>query len=325
MAIATHHHFLRCRIFEEIAIMESVDLRCFEVVAETRNLTRAAQILNTVQSNVTKRIKRLEDELGTELLSRHSRGVSLTSSGEALFPFAVRTRQIMEDAASLVGTKQPNKVSGILRIGTLETVAAVRLPSILIRYSELFPDVEVILRTGTSRELRDQVLDHRLDGAFVGGITGQENLEETEMWSEELVLVGPTSFRGKASLRNMSEVRILVFRTGCSYRSYVEAFLTNLGVNSIRQIELGTLEGILGCVSAGLGISLLPKRVIEESVYKTKLSVHKFSGQHSIVPTVFIRRANSYVSVALSHFVRVASAKQKDENTKTQKAAAMAV
>ncbi|HZU30838.1 MAG TPA: LysR family transcriptional regulator [Candidatus Angelobacter sp.] len=301
--------------------MESVDLRCFEVVAETKNLTRAAQILNTVQSNVTKRIKRLEDELGTELLSRHSRGVSLTESGEALFPFAVRTRQIMEDAASSVGTRQSKKVSGILRIGSLETVAAVRLPSILIRYAELFPNVEVVLRTGTSRELRDQVLDHKLDGAFVGGRTGQESLEESEMWNEEVVLVGSSSFRGKVSLSGMSEVRILVFRTGCSYRSYIEAFLTNLGVNAIRQIELGTLEGILGCVSAGLGITMLPKSVIDESVYRTKLSTHRLTGQHSIVPTVFVRRANSYVSAAMTQFMGVAALAHKNGNKKKASAA----
>jgi DNA-binding transcriptional LysR family regulator len=214
------------------------------------------------------------------------------------------------------------RIQWILRIGSLETVAAVRLPSILIRYAELFPNVEVVLRTGTSRELRDQVLDHRLDGAFVGGRTGQESLQENEMWNEEVVLVGSSSFRGKVSLGAMSEVRILVFRTGCSYRSYIEAFLTNLGVNAIRQIELGTLEGILGCVSAGLGITMLPKSVIDESGYRTKLSVHKLTGQHSIVPTVFVRRANSYVSTAMTQFMGIAAAEHK--NGKKRSSAAIA-
>ncbi len=287
--------------------MDSLDLRYFEVVAQAQNLTRAAQVLNTVQSNVTARIKRLETELGTVLLSRHSRGVSLTDAGEALLPYALRVRQALEEAESSVVTKEPDRVAGVLRIGSLETVAAIRLPRILMRFADLYPQVDVVLRTGTSRELREQVLAHRLDGAFVADRTGSAQLEETRLWDEELVLAGPASFRGKASLSGADEVRILVFRAGCSYRSYLEAYLTGCGVHSTRQIELGTLEGILGCVSAGLGITLLPKRVIEESAYGRKLSVHKLKGVRAVVPTMFARRANTYLSPALKRFLATAA------------------
>jgi DNA-binding transcriptional LysR family regulator len=286
--------------------MESSDLRFFEVVAQTQNITRAARILNTVQSNVTGRIKRLEEELGTQLLTRNSRGVSLTTAGTALLPFAVRVRQLLDEASDSVGKNPSQHVDGVLRIGTIETIAAVHLPPVLIRYSELFPKVEVVLRTGTSRELRDEILSHRLDGAFVGGLTGHESLQETVLWEDELVLVGPASFHWETPLRSMSEVRVLVFRTGCSYRSYLEEFLTNSGIHAVRQIELGTLEGILGCVSAGLGITLLPRRVVEPSVYRGRLSIHELPGRHAVVPTVFIHRNDSYVGPALRHFVATA-------------------
>jgi LysR family transcriptional regulator, cell division regulator len=287
--------------------VDSLDLRFFEVVAQTQNLTRAAQVLNTVQSNVTGRIKRLESELGAALLSRHSRGVSLTDAGEALLPYALRVRQALEEAESSVGTKEAEKVAGVLRIGSLETVAAIRLPAILMRFADLYPKIDVVLRTGTSRELRDQVLAHRLDGAFVADRTGSAQFQEIRLWDEELVLAGPASFRGKASLSGMNEVRILVFRAGCSYRSYLEAFLTDSGVNSIRQVELGTLEGILGCVSAGMGITLLPKKVIEDSAYSRSLSIHKLKGVRPVVPTMFIRRANAYTSPALKCFLATAA------------------
>ena len=282
--------------------MESVDLRFFEVVAETKNLTRAAQVLNTVQSNVTGRIKRLEDELGTELLHRHSRGVSLTAAGESLLPFAIKVRQVMEDAASSFGAKS-TKVRGALRIGAPDPVAAVRLPPILLRFAELFPEVEVTLRTGVSSELREQVLDHKLDGAFVSGSAGHEDLHGTEMWTEELMLVGARGFRGVDSVSEMDQVKVLVFRSGCTYRSYLETLIANLGIHSIKQIELGTLEGILGCVSADLGITLLPRKLIEQSSYRTRVSMHQLKGQSSVLPTLFVRRANSYVSSAMSHFI----------------------
>ncbi len=80
------------------------------------------------------------------------------------------------------------------------------------------------------------------------------------MWEEELVLVGPASFRPE-SLRNAGEIRVLVFRNGCSYRRQLETFLTNVGVPNVRQIEMGTLEGILGCVASspfGVGVLIMP-------------------------------------------------------------------
>jgi DNA-binding transcriptional LysR family regulator len=153
----------------------------------------------------------------------------------------------------------------------------------------------------------------------VAGKTGVGALEETEMCSEELALIGPAAFNGKAALKKSGAVRVLVFRTGCSYRRYLESFLVDLGINQIRAIELGTLEGILGCVSAGLGITLLPKAVVEQSPYKNNLSVHGIASPHSIVPTFFIRRANSYTNLALKHFMETAAAQLKNGTRRAAK------
>lgn len=286
--------------------MESTDLRFFEIVARAGNLTHAAERLNTVQSNVTARIKRLEDELGVVLLQRHSRGVSLTPAGEELLPFAIRVGQTIEEARKALSNGNGRPPRGLLRIGTLETTAAVRLPAILMRFAEECPQVEVSLRTGTSRELRDEVIAHRIDGAFVAGCVKDPKLTQTVMWEEELVMVGPESFHPR-SLRDAAEVRVLVFRNGCSYRTYLEAFLANSGVTSVRQVELGTLEGIIGCVAAGMGLTMLPKRVVEESPYRQRLSIHKLAGIPAKVPTVFVHRADLYVSSALGRFIQNAA------------------
>src|SRR5579871_6159445 len=105
--------------------MDAGDLRFFEAVARLGGMNRAAAELHTVQSNVTARVKLLEDQLGTPLFERHSRGVSLTAAGRRLVPYAARVAQLLSEARRAVvddGTPR-----GPLSLGSLETTAALRL------------------------------------------------------------------------------------------------------------------------------------------------------------------------------------------------------
>ncbi len=78
--------------------MDASALKIFEVVARLGGMNRAAQELNTVQSNVTHRVRLLEDELGTRLFERHSRGVTLTEAGHRLLPYAQRAEHLLDEA-----------------------------------------------------------------------------------------------------------------------------------------------------------------------------------------------------------------------------------
>src|SRR5215210_282454 len=147
--------------------MDVADLVTFEAVARSGSMTRAAQELVTVQSNVTARVQRLEQELGVPLFYRHSRGVTLTSAGERLTPYAERIRQLMEEARHAV--QEASHPGGPLRVGSLETTASLRLPPILTAYATAYPDVDIILQTGTTAELVAAVLDRRMEAALVAG------------------------------------------------------------------------------------------------------------------------------------------------------------
>src|SRR5215207_8007114 len=102
--------------------MELADLATFEAVARRGNMTRAADDLATVQSNVTARIQQLEQELGVPLFYRHSRGVTLTRAGEQLVPYAERVRQLVEEARRRL--RDADQPSGPLHVGSLESTAA---------------------------------------------------------------------------------------------------------------------------------------------------------------------------------------------------------
>src|SRR6201995_2842186 len=109
--------------------MELTDLVTFSAVARSGGIARAAEALNTVQSNVTQRIKALETEIGTALFERHSRGMTLTGPGRRLLPYAQKMAALSREA--LLAARDDGDAKGPLAICSMETTAAVRLPSLL--------------------------------------------------------------------------------------------------------------------------------------------------------------------------------------------------
>src|SRR5258708_7186931 len=144
--------------------MELSDIQTFAAVARTGGITRAAEVLNTVQSNVTQRVKALEAEIGTPLFERHSRGMTLTGAGRRLLPYAQRMAALSREA--VLAARDDGEPKGPLAIGSMETTAAVRLPSLLAHFPRRFPPVRLSLRTAPSADLVSAGLDGTLDGAF---------------------------------------------------------------------------------------------------------------------------------------------------------------
>src|SRR3569623_834749 len=169
------------------ATMELSDLQTFAAVARTGGITRAAQELNTVQSNVTQRVKALEAEIGTPLFERHSRGMTLTGAGKRLLPYAQKMAALAREA--VLAACDDGEPKGPLAIGSMETTAAVRLPPLLADFHRRFPAVRLSLRTAPTADLVAAVLDVTLDGAFVAGPIEHADLATSSAFREELVLV----------------------------------------------------------------------------------------------------------------------------------------
>ena len=284
--------------------MDAADLRVFQCVASCGSMNKAALELNTVQSNVTARIKALEDELGFELFERTNRGVTLTAAGGRLLPFASRAARVLDDARRAVADQ--GSPAGPLVIGSLETTAALRLSPVLTEFATTYPAVDFTLRTGTSRELIDQVLDHTLEGAYVCGPVNHPDLLVEPFVREELVLLTAPSVANFDTLAAMPELKIIVLRIGCSYRLHLEALLARRGIVGVRCLEFGTLEAIFSCVSAGLGVTLLPKALLGSVWDHRRVGTHILPNAEKWVDTVFIRHREAYASSALRAFLDLA-------------------
>src|SRR6202012_6287385 len=168
-------------------LMELIDLVTFSAVARAGGITRPADELNTVQSNVTQRIKALEAEIGTALFERHSRGMTLTGAGRRLLPYAQQMAALSREA--VLAARDDGVPKGPLAIGSMETTAAVRLPSLLAEFHRRFPAVRLSLRAAPTADLVAAVLDGTLDGAFVAGPIDHAGLASVIAFREEVVLV----------------------------------------------------------------------------------------------------------------------------------------
>ena len=131
--------------------MDSNALKVFLAVAEEGSVSRAAERLHCVQSNVTTRLRKLETDLGVELFHRTRKGMELSSAGNLLLPYARSVAHLLHEArAALAPSSAPR---GPLRLGAMDTAAVVHLPALLACYHRDHPDVDLQLSTGASGEM----------------------------------------------------------------------------------------------------------------------------------------------------------------------------
>ncbi|WP_276735195.1 LysR family transcriptional regulator [Bacillus sp. (in: firmicutes)] len=277
--------------------MESGDLKIFQAVAREGSITKAAQMLNYVQSNVTARIHNLEEDLNIRLFHRTNRGMKLTVAGENLLQYADQVLALLDEAEKSAQMSQQPK--GPLRIGSLETTAVTHLPEHAASFLRRFPEVDLSVNTADTHNLMQQVLDHKVDGAFVYGPVEHTDIRQIPVSRDELVLI--SSREGTAE--DMLRQPMLFFGAGCSHRARVKRLLEEAGIQNQKIIEFGTLEAIVRGVSAGLGTALLPKSAVDCYEQRTNVWIHQLPAAYQDLEIVFIYRKDFFITSAFQRFM----------------------
>ncbi len=265
--------------------MDLSGLRIFTAVVREGGVTRAAERLHRVQSNVTTRIRQLEEELGTPLFIREGKRLHLTPSGQALLGYADRLLALADEARAAVHDPRPR---GVFRLGAMESTAAVRLPEPLNRFNQLYPEVALELRTGNPENLAKAVLVGELDAAFVAEPVADAPFEKMRAFVEETVIISATD--DAIDKKGRSPRCVLVFENGCPHRKRLEKWYAKRGEMPERTIELGSYHAMLGCVLAGMGIALLPESVLTTFPEGKRLRVHRLPHREYGYETVLIWR-----------------------------------
>jgi DNA-binding transcriptional LysR family regulator len=265
--------------------MDLVELQIFKTVAEQGGITRAATALHRVQSNVTTRVKQLEERLGTKLFHRQGRKLVLSSEGRLLLDYAERLLRLSTEAQAAV---KGHTLHGLFRLGSLESTAAARLPPVLAAYHRAHPGVRLELVTGTSGALVDRVLRGEVEAAFVAEPFPTKNLEMQHVFTEELVLITPRSHGRVSTAKELEQRVVLAFPTGCSYRRRLESWLGRSSVVAERVMEYGSYHAIIACVAAGGGIAVVPRSVLRVVGAENQLAVHALPPQVSKARTLLV-------------------------------------
>lgn len=255
--------------------IELSHLRTFVTVADLGSITRAADRLACVQSNVTARVLQLEEHLETRLFSRSRRGVALTEAGAWLYP---RAREILDSVQALNAPAARVGIAGSLRLGVVETVATLDLPDVLSALRRRHPELGVELSTGTTHELIRSLKDLRLDAAIVSGMSADKTIAGDTLRIEELAVVHSAAAGMPLIRRNRPVPPIFVYKSGCAFRVALENWLGSLKCTPAAVNELGTLDGILAHVASGNGFTVLPARMVAKHMRRRELRTHPVPG-----------------------------------------------
>jgi DNA-binding transcriptional LysR family regulator len=242
--------------------MRTIDLESLEIfhaVVQEGGIVRAAGKLNRVQSNVTTRIKQLEEKLGLALFRRQGRALVLSPEGELLLSYAQRLFRLADEAESELRSGKP---MGVFRIGSLESTAGSRLAPILSRFHKLYPAVVVELVTGTTGALIQRVTNFEIEAAFVSEPFTAPGLQGMKAFEEELVLITSKEVGNITKATQLSGSTLIAFANGCSYRKRLEEWLGASGVMPARTLEFGSYQAMIACVAAGTGFALVPRSLL---------------------------------------------------------------
>jgi DNA-binding transcriptional LysR family regulator len=241
--------------------MDLVDIRCFLMVVQEGGVCRAAEKLNRFQSNVTMRIQKLERDVGSALFIREGRSVRLSQKGKVFLDYAQQLLALEEKGRWAVSDDLTPR--GRLRIGAMESTAASRLPQVLAHFHRHYQEVDIELVTGPTRKMLAGVLANDIDVAFVADVIPLRGIQSSAVFDEALCVISPKPGALVASPEAAADQSLVTFATGCAYRELFEDWLREAGFKPRRVFELGSYHGIISCVAAGTGVSVVPRSTLE--------------------------------------------------------------
>jgi DNA-binding transcriptional LysR family regulator len=256
----------------------------FVEVARQGNLSRAAATLFVTQPALTARLQSLEQELGGELFVRSRRGMELTDLGRAFLPYAERALVSLRDGSELVSDLRRGG-AGELRLGAAPAVSTYVLPGLLVRFTERYPNVRLVVRTGHSEEILEMALRNEIEIGLVRELR-HPLIESRPLYEDDVVLVAhpthPFAASGSIRVERIGEARLILFDRTSSYYDLTNAMFRAAGVSPRGVMELDNIDAAKQMVGHGLGIALLPHTAVAGELRDGRLVAITIAGSRPI-------------------------------------------
>ncbi|MGB3751363.1 MAG: LysR substrate-binding domain-containing protein, partial [Arcobacteraceae bacterium] len=208
-------------------------------------------------------------------------GVILTQEGGKLYPHAVEIVRKIDDALLDMQNLHLRKK---LVVGSTDCNAAVRISSFLMKLHQDYPNVQLELLTGTTRDVTKMILNYQVDIAFISGKPQSDELMIIKEYEEEIAILEPKE-------ENSPNV-ILSFKEGCAYDAFLINYYKEKNEIVEKSLAFGSLETILACVKSGMGKTLLPTNLVEKLGFTDELKITKLDVQTANIPTCLVCRKN---------------------------------
>ena len=267
--------------------MELSQLRIFQAVAETGSVTRAAELLHRVPSNLSTRLRQLEEQLGVELFHRERQRLQLSPAGKVLLDYAARMLSLHDEAFAAVQGGQP---AGEFILGSMYSTAAIHLPALLARYHKTYPAVNLQVQTAPSGELLEGLLAGRLDAALLDGPLSLSGLDGVPLCEETLVMITEPEHPPVRSARDVAGRPVFTFRKGCSYRMRLEAWYAHDHAAMGRAMEIESYQSMLACVVAGSGVALMSQSMLDSLPGRENVAAHRLQSPFDQATTWLVWR-----------------------------------
>jgi LysR family transcriptional regulator, regulator of the ytmI operon len=245
--------------------MEFRHLQTFQAIVQEGSFLKAAERLQYAQSTITLHIQQLEAELGVKLFSRRGKRTELTVAGRTLQDHADyllhRVANLQQTMTDLVAGEV-----GHLRIGSIEPVASVHLPTVLTQFCRKYPKVRLTLEVGVTQVISQRVASGSLDTAICSPPSANLDLAFELLFQDSIALLIPETHQFAAfdciSVSSLIGERLILTEEHCPYRNILEKALLTHGINPFSGIEVMSLEALKQMVRCGLGVGVMPVAAI---------------------------------------------------------------
>ncbi len=239
----------------------------FVKAVECGSFTEAAEVLNYSQSGISRMIADLEQEWGVVLLERSKNGVSLTSDGTKLLPYArelvEKYRQLQMQVDEINGLQ-----SGLIRIGVFSSVATHWLPNIIKEFQKDYPTIDYELLLGDYTEIEEWILEGRVDCGFLR-LPAKNDFDTVFLEQDELMVVLPVNHPlaelDKIPVSALCTEPFMLLEKGA--KAEISAIFERSGLKPNVRLTTWDDYAVMSMVESGLGISILPKLILRRIPY----------------------------------------------------------
>jgi DNA-binding transcriptional LysR family regulator len=255
--------------------MDLMQLEMFVAAAELRSVQRASERVFRTQPAVSMAIRKLEEEIGSPLFDRSSRGnYQLTAAGEVLFAHAKRLLGLRDEALTHVRELQSLE-EGRVRIGANESAGNYLLPRLIEAFRRKYPKVRIDVTRQNSRQLIHDIRDNMVDLALISFAPDEKDIEATPVMKDQLVLIAsadhPITKKEKVAVRDLGGESFIAHTvTSQSRQKVVEAFRsTDTPLRIV--MEVAMIETIKKLVAMRMGIAFVPEMSVQDEIGRGEL------------------------------------------------------